>query len=84
MFLFVNLNLLLRTHSYFFSATGTIVLGPWVSFQDYKNIFTNPRWNVTWLIKILFTVSEHSSFGNCDAYHDLVFEGHLCVHVLDH
>jgi len=35
---------------------GTIVLGPWVSFQDYRKIFINPRWNVTWLIKILFTV----------------------------
>jgi len=35
---------------------GTIVLGPWVSFQEYRNIFLNPRWNVTWLIKILFTV----------------------------
>merc|ERR550517_1921471 len=35
---------------------GTIVLGPWVSFQEYRKIFLNPRWNVTWLIKILFTV----------------------------
>jgi len=36
---------------------GTIVLGPWVSFQEYRRIFTNPRWNITWLIKILFTVT---------------------------
>jgi len=35
---------------------GTVVLGPWVSYQEYLNIFKDPKWNVTWLIKILFTV----------------------------
>ena len=39
-------------------SSGTIVLGPWVSFQEYRKIFINPRWNVTWLIKILFTVRQ--------------------------
>ena len=35
---------------------GTVVLGPWVSYQEYINIYKNPRWNFTWLIKIVFTV----------------------------
>jgi len=35
---------------------GTVVLGPWVSYQEYLNIFKDPKWNITWLIKILFTV----------------------------
>jgi len=35
---------------------GTVVLGPWIPFQDYKNIFINPRWNLNWLVKIGFTV----------------------------
>jgi len=35
---------------------GTVVLGPWVSYQEYLDIFKDPKWNITWLIKILFTV----------------------------
>ena len=35
---------------------GTVILGPWVSFKEYSNIFKEPRWNITWLVKILFTV----------------------------
>ena len=35
---------------------GTVVLGPWVSYEEYINIFKDPKWNITWLIKILFTV----------------------------
>jgi len=35
---------------------GTVVLGPWVSFQEYRDVFVRPRWNVTWFVKILFTV----------------------------
>jgi len=35
---------------------GTVILGPWVSFTEYVNIFKEPRWNITWLVKILFTV----------------------------
>eukprot|EP00092_Neocalanus_flemingeri_P023063 GFUD01024999.1.p1 GENE.GFUD01024999.1~~GFUD01024999.1.p1 ORF type:complete len:544 (-),score=151.74 GFUD01024999.1:259-1890(-) len=35
---------------------GTVILGPWVSFTEYTNIFKEPRWNITWLVKILFTV----------------------------
>jgi len=35
---------------------GTVILGPWVSFTEYAYIFKEPRWNITWLVKILFTV----------------------------
>jgi len=35
---------------------GTIVLGPWVSYQEYLEIYKEPKWNFTWLIKIIFTV----------------------------
>lgn len=35
---------------------GTIVLGPWVSYEEYINIYKDPKWNFTWLIKIIFTV----------------------------
>jgi len=35
---------------------GTVVLGPWVSFKEYSEIFKEPRWNITWFVKILFTV----------------------------
>jgi len=35
---------------------GTVILGPWVSFSEYSNIFKEPRWNITWIVKILFTV----------------------------
>lgn len=35
---------------------GTVILGPWVSFKEYYSIFKDPRWNITWLVKILFTV----------------------------
>ena len=35
---------------------GTVILGPWVSFKEYSSIFKDPRWNITWLVKILFTV----------------------------
>ena len=35
---------------------GTVVLGPWVSYEEYINIFKDPKWNITWLIKIIFTV----------------------------
>lgn len=35
---------------------GTVVLGPWVSYEDYLNIYKDPKWNFTWLIKIIFTV----------------------------
>jgi len=35
---------------------GTVILGPWVSFKEYSNIFKEPRWNITWLVKILFTM----------------------------
>ena len=35
---------------------GTIVLGPWVSYGEYINIYKDPKWNFTWLIKIIFTV----------------------------
>ena len=35
---------------------GTVVLGPWVSFTEYRQIFVSPRWNATWVVKILFTV----------------------------
>ena len=35
---------------------GTVILGPWVSFKEYSDIFKEPRWNITWLVKILFTV----------------------------
>jgi len=35
---------------------GTVVLGPWVSFQEYRDIFYQPRWNITWAVKILFTI----------------------------
>lgn len=35
---------------------GTVVLGPWVSYEEYLSIFKDPKWNITWLIKILFTV----------------------------
>jgi len=35
---------------------GTVILGPWVSFKEYSSIFKEPRWNITWLVKILFTV----------------------------
>ena len=35
---------------------GTIVLGPWVSYEEYNNIYKDPKWNFTWLIKIIFTV----------------------------
>jgi hypothetical protein len=36
---------------------GTVVLGPWIPFHEYQNIFINPRWNLNWFVKILFTVS---------------------------
>jgi len=35
---------------------GTVILGPWVSYKEYSNIFKEPKWNITWLVKILFTV----------------------------
>jgi len=35
---------------------GTVILGPWVSFKEYYSIFKEPRWNITWLVKIMFTV----------------------------
>ena len=35
---------------------GTVVLGPWVSYEEYINIYKDPKWNFTWLIKIIFTV----------------------------
>jgi len=35
---------------------GTVILGPWVSFKEYSSIFKDPRWNITWLVKILFTM----------------------------
>ena len=28
----------------------------YVSYQEYLDIFKDPKWNITWLIKILFTV----------------------------
>lgn len=34
---------------------GTVVLGPWVSMAEYRQIFRQRRWNITWLIKIIFT-----------------------------
>jgi len=36
---------------------ASVVLGPWVSITEYREIFRNPRWNLTWIIKIVFTVS---------------------------
>jgi len=36
---------------------GSVVLGPWVSITEYREIFKSPRWNLTWVIKIVFTVS---------------------------
>jgi len=35
---------------------GTVVLGPWVPFHQYRRIFINPSWNLNWLVKILFTL----------------------------
>jgi porcupine-like protein len=35
---------------------ATCVFGPWIKYSDYLNIFDNPRWNATWLVKILFTL----------------------------
>ena len=35
---------------------ATCVFGPWVRYTDYLNIFDNPRWNATWLVKIIFTL----------------------------
>jgi len=35
---------------------GTIVFGPWFSYQDYMNIFREPKWNFAWLLKVLFSM----------------------------
>jgi len=35
---------------------GTVILGPWVSYSEYLAIFKEPKFNLTWLFKILFTV----------------------------
>ena len=35
---------------------GTVVLGPWVSYQEYCTIYRNPRWNPAWAVKVVFTV----------------------------
>lgn len=36
---------------------ASVVLGPWSSFAEYRAIFVGPRWNLTWLVKVLFTVT---------------------------
>ena len=33
-----------------------MVFGSWVSFQEYRDIFFQPRWNITWAVKILSTI----------------------------
>ena len=35
---------------------ATCVFGPWIKFSDYLKIFDNPRWNASWLVKIVFTL----------------------------
>ena len=35
---------------------ATCVFGPWIKYSDYLKIFDNPRWNATWLVKIVFTL----------------------------
>jgi len=35
---------------------GTVVLGPWVSYQEYCTIYRNPCWNPAWAVKLVFTV----------------------------
>ena len=36
---------------------ASVVLGPWSTFAEYRAIFLRPRWNLTWLVKVLFTVT---------------------------
>ena len=35
---------------------GTTVFGPWVPYKDYLAIYINPRWNFTWMTKIMFSM----------------------------
>ena len=32
---------------------GITAFGPWVSYKDYLAIYIHPRWNFTWLLKIM-------------------------------
>ena len=35
---------------------ATCIFGPWIKYSDYLQIYDNPRWNATWLVKIIFTL----------------------------
>ena len=35
---------------------GTTVFGPWVPYKDYLGIYILPRWNFTWMTKIMFSM----------------------------
>eukprot|EP00094_Tigriopus_californicus_P007808 TCALIF_07520-PA protein Name:"Similar to PTGR1 Prostaglandin reductase 1 (Homo sapiens)" AED:0.13 eAED:0.13 QI:0/0.75/0.55/1/0.87/0.88/9/0/834 len=35
---------------------GTTVFGPWITYHDYMASFHRPKWNLTWLVKIVLCI----------------------------